>query len=592
VNCPDCATEVGESAQYCPNCGAQLAEHCSDCGADNPAAANFCAECGTDLSASASDDAPDADADAAADGAPEDVFRLTGGTFARRVSGDALEGDGLLSRLKNEQRIKIEAGTEALVIRDGELAETLPAGEHTLDDITRQVAEARTSQSLSVVLVRRGDTPLTFAVSDLLTADGVQVSAELELVATVDDEEAFFRNFTSGRDAVTRETFRSVLGPAIRDDLEARVSEYERSELYGNDALKRDLEAVVTDRLSDVLGRNGLELLSVRSFEYEDGREELREERTELANREERESLRDEAVDLDKQARERETGDEIHAARQEARQELTENAASHEVEKQEVEHDHEIDDVEREHRHEAEREDVEHTQEIETRRTEGEVDRRDLEHEQDVSEMEDMIDLKDEKERLDVEREKERLDARNDIDAQTLASLEDADDSVADIARMEAAEDLSADQLDSLGARENDELAKARQEANSAEVERKRVEDQKEFREDLKDVAGDAMDRTQETTESAMDNMGETATEAARDGPAPDDEGDEDDERSRESSRGDGDGDGADAGASDATDTADAADATGTEPRECPDCGASVAADDGFCTDCGATLGE
>lgn len=573
MNCPECGTQLPDNAEFCSGCGVSTATECSHCGESVPVSANFCSGCGADLSARGSNGRGAEDEIPSGSAKDDDVFRLGTGVFARRVSGDHLDAGGILGRIQNKKRVKIESGNEALVLRNGELAETLPPGKHTLDSVSHQLLETRKSHSLTAVLVQRGDTPLTLTVSGLLTADDVQVTVELGLVASVADEEAFFRNLMSDREAVTRETFRTLIGPAIQDELQAHLSEYERSELYGNNELKRDLEAAVKERTGDVLARNGMELLSIRSFEYEDGRDDIREQRTELSNRAEREDLTDTERHLDQRARKRETEDSMHASRQQAREDLTENAARHEVEMQETDQRHEKADTEREHRHTAERENVEHTEEVETRQTEGEVTRRDLEHEQDMSEMKDMMDLKDEKERLDIEREEERIEAREDVDAKTLASLDDTDEVMDDLARMDAAEDLSAEQLDSLGARESDELAKARQEANRAEVEKQRVEDQKEFREDLKDVTQDAMDRTQQTSESAMDNMGETASETARDTPETEVYG-----------RGE---------SNDTTvNLGNGSNGEAERVRECPECNGALTADDAFCTDCGADLAE
>lgn len=588
MNCPDCGTDLPTEAQFCSSCGASVAESCPDCGAAVPADANFCSGCGADLSAgtgatdgpSTGSSGPNGGTDSSAD---DDVFRLDHDVFARRISGSDLGKSGLLARLQNKRQVKIEAGNEALVLRNGELAETLGPGKHTLDSIPKQLAETRKSQSITVVLVERGETPLSLTVEDLLTAGDVQVTVDLGLVAAVDDETAFLQNLMSSRETVTKETFRTLLGPAIQDELQARISEYDRASLYGNNQLKRELETAVKERTADLLARNGMALVGVRSFEYDDGRDDIRQQRTEVTNRAEREGLKDETQELDEQARERETRDSMHASKQQAREDLTANAASHEVEMQETEQRHEVEDAERTHRHEAEQENVDHRQEVETTKTEGEVERRELEHEQDVSEMQDMMDLKAEKERTDIELEEERIAAREDVDAETLASLEDTGEVMDDLARMDAAEDLSAEQLDSLGARDSDELAKARQEAQKAEAQKQRVEDQKEFREDLKDVAADAMDRTQRTSESAMDNMGETASEAARDTPETEVHG--------LGGRAVGGSDGGDADEGTAADSGRDG-GTDDDSAACPECGASLASGDAFCTECGTDLRE
>ncbi|MFB6184290.1 MAG: zinc-ribbon domain-containing protein [Haloarculaceae archaeon] len=606
-SCPECGESLPADAEFCANCGASVGSSCPNCGRSVEADAKFCPGCGENLR-----DTSKRQAESGADAG--DALRLQSHEFARRIGGSDLQGDGLLDRLRGKQEIEIEAGNRALLLEHGEVTAEIGPGKHTLDTLGQRLTDLRRKREYSAILVETGDTPITMGLDDLRTAGDVLVGADVEFVVAIDDPELLFTGLMADRDVVTAATFDEVLGDAVADEIQATVADQRLDDLYGTRTLKRDLQQDVEHQLRSTLERYGLALVALRSLTFDDDRQDVREERTQLEKRRATEELKDEELELDKQARERESEHEIHETREQTRVESAEQAADHEVEKQAVEQDHEIDDMERRHEHRAEREDVEHEQETATTRKEGEVQRRDLEHEQDMNEMEDLVDLKrkkDEqkldkeereqememhKEEHEAEVEKERLDARDDVDASTLASMDETSDAIDEIAKMEAAEDLDADQLDSLGARESDELAKARQEANKAEKERQRVEDQKEFREEMKDVVEDSMDRMQETTESAMDNMGDTGKAAAEDTSdnviVSDSGASDSGDTTIVQGGGDGGGGngGGDGGGGSGGDDNAGADSTDGPTAACPECGSDVQPDDAFCMECGTEL--
>ncbi|MEE6210160.1 SPFH domain-containing protein [Salarchaeum sp. III] len=593
--CPHCGDTV-QGGNFCGSCGDPLTKVCPDCGQSYGGEKGFCGRCGVELvlPSAADDGSP-------AEGRTDGSMRLADNELAKRVDEDVLGEGGLIGRLTQKKSVQIEAGNRALLLEHGELVKALGPGKHTLDSLGERLLERRRSKDITVVLVEDADVPLSLTVDDVRTADGFPVSVTVDLDVSLDDAEAFFRAAMADRNAVTTEAVKRLLEDALRDEVRATLSSVERDNLYGNRDVKQSLQSDIDEECRAVLSDLGLSLVRLRAFDYDDGRDEIRSDQRDVAVREEREDIRDDESRLDRRERERETEDSVHETKQEFREESAEASADHELERQRQEQRHEVEDAGRQHEHTAERETVEHEEELKTTRTESEVERREVEHEQDVSEMEDLLDVKSKKDEQKLERErreqememdreehdldleKERLDARDDVDAQTLASLDDTDDGMTDLAKMDKAENLSADQLDSLGAQNSDELAKARQEANSAEKERERVEDQKEFREELKEMASDSMDRMESTTETAMDQMGDAASAAAEDTSdnviVSGDSG---------SSGGDttivqgGDPGGSDGGAAEPS--------GGRETVLCSECGSEQPPGNNFCTSCRAEL--
>lgn len=632
-NCPNCNTAVPTEAQYCPECGESIGTSCPECGTRVDRQANFCPDCGSDLGASERGMSQDAGRSSSHD------WRLAADEFAKRLGPNARGADSKLEWLKGHENVRIETGNRALLLVDGAIEATLEPGKHTLDTFVERVKRLGDSRQHEVVVVEDTGTSVSVHLENVRTSDESLVDVDLELSVAVDDHERFYESMMGSKEVVTGRTFQDAFAGRIREVVEQLLSGYDREELYGNPEVAAELEAGIEEELAGVLSAKGMALSGLRTFDYRDHREEVREQREAVDIEREKEAVREEKQDVEHRARERQVEDHVHEARQEARaeagEEIAEATADHEVRTteedlehdaemqtkenvhEEIQKDHEIEDTRREHEHEAERETVEHEEDLETTRTESEVQRRDLEHEQDVKEMQDLMEVKKEKDFHDIdvaqaeseidmreeehalEMELEMLEARDDVDATTLASLAETDEGMADIAKMvQAGElDLSPEQLDSLGARENDELAKARQEAEKAAHERQRVEDHEEFREEVREMAEESLDRMQETTDKAMDSM-EGAAEAAAE-----------DTSDNVIVPGSGDGSGSSgdttivqggggtqaSGGTPGDDGQGGTDQGGREGGDggtvpCPDCESPVDADAAFCTNCGSEL--
>ena len=525
--CPECGTTLPMEAKFCKNCGSSISNTCLDCGTSVSDGAAYCPSCGTNLRG----DADTGPATASNDGS----LRLPPKTFASRIRESQLKADGLLNWLRQKQEVNVEAGNRALLLENGELKVELGPGSHTLDTLRNKLTDLRRGENFVAVLVEDGETQVSLRVENVRTATEYPIDVEMELIVGIDEPELFFTTLMADRDAITTDDFERLLGDALRDELEATLSQYEYEQLYGNRDLKQKLRQDIDRQCRDTFRRNGLRLVELRSFDYDDDRDEIREGRKQVDIREDKEDIADSEAELDRWERERETDDTVHQENQRVRRKTAEQSADHEIETQEIEQEHEKDDMQRRHGHKAKREQVEHEEEKKTVRKERETERRAIEHEQDTEELEDLIDIKAKKDQQklnrkereqdldirkdkhDVEVEQERLEARDSVDLETLASMEDVDEAVAELAEIEKAEDLTPEQLEALGAKDSDELAKARQEAHDAEAERQRVEDQKEFREEIKEMAEDSMDRMQETGETAMDSVSETGQAAAED---------------------------------------------------------------------------
>ena len=538
TQCPNCSAEVKQGADYCPSCGEALSATCPSCGESVPKGAEFCPSCGSKTTVEEHD---------------ENTWQLEPDVLARRIDKGNMKAGSLLGWLTGRKKVVVKEGTKALVFKGGETVDEIGPGEYTVSSLTGRIKDRIKSSGfslsdgdISVVLLKTTDTTTEVGFTGLRTSGEFEVDVTLETVFTVDDPEVFYREMVSGRSEVTVRELLDEMRGTVRNVLEAKLKDHDHDELYGNPQLVDEMEQDVEHRCRRTLEANGLRLVRIQSFDYEgdlddirdkrrEGKKEVLEREAELETEEEKHEVEKDEMDLGKKRREAAAGDEIH--KEDVEQDVKEvkheasmkdDEREHEDEMQDIEHGHEEAKRSQDARHDVEEDEVVHEEEKKNIRTEEEVERRDTQFEQDKKEMEDLIDIKDKKDRQKMEREMEKeehevemegekLEQRDGVDLETLASLEGVDKDVSELAKMEKAGELTPEQLDSLGAQESDELAKARQEAKKAEKERQRVEDQKEMREEMKEMMDESADRVQETADKAMDSMGETAEAAAED---------------------------------------------------------------------------
>lgn len=113
---------------------------------------------------------------------------------------------------------------------------------------------------------------------------------------------------------------------------------------------------------------------------------------------------------------------------------------------------------------------------------ENSVDAEDVE---DLAEMEELLELKRRHESQRIAAERERLQARDDVDPTTLATLEETDATLAEMARI--AED---------------------------DVSEQRLRDQEAFREELRETMEASMDRMERLTERSIEELGDSGDAA------------------------------------------------------------------------------
>lgn len=421
------------------------------------------------------------------------------GEIARRIPIDDISNKHLLKRLQGKKDITIQQGTRALLVEEGRLRQTLEPGKHRIDSWWERINELRRSKEIEIILVDLRPKTISFEYDDLRSRSDFTFAAAFDIDIKLDKPSMFYHSVMQDNDVVTLDHLKEELDGALENAMQASIKDHSYDEIYGNASFTDNVEATLAEHARDVLNEVGVRFIRVRYFDFDDNLEEVHErrreakkdvmkEKAELDAEEERDALRDRVSQMRQQAIEREKQEAIKKAR-------AEKAVQQE-------------------RQEKRKAKKDHKESLKTREAEGEVTRREKHWDQDMEEMEDLMDLKRELDKQKIQREQDKIETREDAALEVLATLEETDDDTTELAKMEKAKEMATEKLEALGAQENPELGKARQEANR-DVDEKRLQDQKDMLNQMKDV----MDQ-------AMEQMGDTAAAKAKEktGESDDDE--------------------------------------------------------------------
>lgn len=565
--CPKCKTSLGADAKFCPQCGAKVSTYtCGNCGATVPPDAKFCPGCGKGLGKTLFGKIVGANEE---DFSRRREWRRTPEDFASKFEVEDLRG-----ALK--KTVTVAEGTRALLFQGGAYVGDLPAGHYTLGNIFEAHLPLNLDERATVVLIDDGVVAIDFTIgrSELRTADSVPVGVTGRFTIRNRDSRSFIANLLKGKSRILLADLQEDLRYDLLGVVQSTLSGYRMDDLYGNLAVKEDIESAVRANVTPTLASYGFSLEQLRFTQSDEAEwRDILEQRNEGTKRITKTGLE---IDIEQKLRHFLSDDKLD-------QLATDEKISeycHELAQAGIVRENEIEDLkinlrnrrddkafirrivrerfEQAHRHEtaeAEQDNLlglnakaqrhRRTMDAEqvghdigaddTWREHGDKWRR-REHQQDCAEIEDLIDLKKQMDDAKLRRvrgeqeishrdlekgaeiESLKLKQRSDASVEALISMTDGGtaEKILELEKMKRAAALTEEQIMALSAEKSVAVAEAMKEKFGSDRMRDlyetRLQDQQEYMEKLHEMAGENADRLADVMNKALDAMGQTAT--------------------------------------------------------------------------------
>ena len=565
--CPKCKTSLGADAKFCPQCGAKVSTYtCDNCGATVPPDAKFCPGCGKGLGKTLFGKIVGANEE---DFSRRREWRRTPGDFASKFEVEDLRG-----ALK--KTVTVAEGTRALLFQGGAYVGDLPAGHYTLGNILEAHLPLNLDERATVVLIDDGVVAIDFTIgrSELRTADSIPVGVTGRFTIRNRDSRSFIANLLKGKSRILLADLQEDLRYDLLGVVQSTLSGYRMDDLYGNLAVKEDIESAVRANVTPTLASYGFSLEQLRFTQSDEAEwRDILDKRNEGTKKVTKTGLE---IDIDQKLRHllsddkldqlatdekiseychelaqagivRET--EIEDLKIDLRNRRDDKAFIRRIVRERCEQAHRHDTAEAEqdnllgldakaqrHRRTMDAEQVGHDVGADDARREHGDKWRKREHQQDRAEIEDLIDLKKQMDDAKLRRvrgeqeishrdlekgaeiESLKLKQRSDASVEALISMTDGGtaEKILELEKMKRAAALTEEQIMALSAEKSVAVAEAMKEKFGSDRMRElyetRLQDQQKYMEKLHEMTGENADRLADVMNKALDAMGQTAT--------------------------------------------------------------------------------
>lgn len=565
--CPKCKASLRVDMKFCPQCGTQVgAQTCNKCGASVPPDAKFCPNCREKFGTSF-------------------LGRLTGANredFSRRREwkrtpedfASKFEVEDLRGILK--KTVAVVEGTRALFFQGGAYVGDLPAGHYTIGNIFETHLPLNLDERATVVLVDDGVVAIDFVFrrSELRTADSIPVGITGRLTIRNRDSRSFITNLLKGKSRILLTDLQEELRYDLLGVVQSTLSGYRMDDLYGNLAVKEDIESAVGVNVTPTLAGYGFSLEQLRFAQSDEAEwRDILDKRSEGTKKVTKTGL---DIDIEQKLRYLLSNDrldqlatdekiteychelaqtgiiresEIEDLKIDLRNRRDDKAFIRQIVRERLEqaHGHEFAEMEQEnilamdakaqqHRRAMDAEQAGHAIGADDARREHLEKWRERERRQDRGEIEDLIDLKKQMSDVKLQRVREeqeishrglekgveiegqKLKQRSDASVESLISMTDgsAAEKLVELEKMKRATALTEEQIMALSAEKSVAVAEAMKEKFGSdkmqELFETRLQDQQQYMEKLHKMESENADRLADVMNRALDAMGQTAT--------------------------------------------------------------------------------
>jgi len=257
ITCPKCKIQLGAAAKFCPQCGTKVGAYtCGSCGVTVPPDAKFCPGCGKGFEKTLFGRIVGANEE---DFSRRREWRRTPEDFASKFEVEDLRG-------VLKKTVTVAEGTRALLFQGGAYAGDLPAGHYTLGNILEAKLPLNLDERATVVLIDDGVVAIDFTIgrSELRTADSVPVGIAGRFTIRNRDSKSFIANLLKGKGRILLADLQEDLRYDLLGVVQSTLSGYRMDDLYGNLAVKEDIESAVRANVTPTLSSYGFSLEQLR----------------------------------------------------------------------------------------------------------------------------------------------------------------------------------------------------------------------------------------------------------------------------------------------------------------------------------------
>jgi len=466
---------------------------------------------------------------------------------------------GSIVDLLHKGHVYIQEGTNAVLLQGGRFKDVLKAGEHTLASLGQKINHWGDPPPKTIVLVDSGDVVLPLRVTDLRSAEDIDVTmyAEVSIRLIGNDKagNAFIANIMKQAPELTYSDFAAMLVNELRYAARNMAQTSTVEDLIKDPDRRLRLEDELSRTLKSATERFGFELVRVSSVEFTGIEyEKLLEQQGDL-------DLKRREIELNQRMRELTQGDRMHSFKTEQdleeyidqlthEQGLSNAARDQEKKKVIIRYRHELEQIETENRrageihelkHDGEKRDIgrseaikdtDHNARIGVMQAQGEADASRIKDDEELRSTKKWLEVRAEKERLADETEQRRLNMQAQHKAQMakilsgcdrdvlVSMIEDAGqrDAVLELTRLELQKGRSSSEILAMAAERSPQAAQAL--ATMAGVEKEEFEklmkERKELFEDTRKHDEDVLRQATDVAKTAASNPGQTAQNIIR----------------------------------------------------------------------------
>lgn len=255
TRCPKCGEKVRRLSSFCPHCGEgaeTLWRTCPECRGIVSGAAKFCGNCGQPIRV---------------EGAPADTvsqaWRRGPNDFAVRFELEDLKGafkGGLI----------VQHGTQALLLIDGKLVQTLGPGRYTPEsDAVQGIQWTRDPQHGTVILVDAGHDEIDYAFDGVRTKDNLTLTVKCAVALRVADPARFYVDVIKDAAGFLKADLHKLTEAEFGNGIAEVTRLYSALELVSTAEVKAAYEAGLQEHMRRSMSRIGLDLAQIRTIQFD-----------------------------------------------------------------------------------------------------------------------------------------------------------------------------------------------------------------------------------------------------------------------------------------------------------------------------------